>query len=821
MMRNRSAGFALLMGAVALGGCGGGGGSKSASTTAPINSGSTGGVGSGATGNGATVAYAQLTQARADHTATALPQGVLVTGGEAGGKVLASAEVYQNGSWRAAGAMSTPRKGHTATLLSSGKVLICGGQSDVTGQQVLNTSELYDPATGAFTPGPLMQRARSGHVAVAYRQGQKEYVLIAGGASVNGTLASAEVYDVSLGQFVLVTAQCLTDRVDGRALLLPSGKVLIQGGLAGVSPQTLQITPAGAELFDPATQTFTRAGLLGIDRYGASLELLDAGRVLVAGGSSAARIEATAETYDAANNAWANVPVAMNVGREAMASAALPGGGILLAGGAEQAGVSKAVERYDAAQGQFVRLGDLLEARRDHTATRLPNGRILIVGGRNGQASVGTSEEYDPTGAAPATALVPTKPAGGVVTPTPTTPAPTGTPPSILALYPTKGKPGDLITIAGRDFAAHKADNVVLFAGNVRANPLFEVQVKNLPFLGAVQTLVVEVPQGAQTGNVVVLSNNLPSAPKTFTIDMQSGGTPQVLYTLPRRANVGSIVTIFGRNFARPASGNVVRFAGVQASLIGGLTTQSVPFLGNVAVMLVRVPQGAVTGDLTIEANGKVSNGYSFEVPGTTPSTSTTSTSSSSSSSSSTTTSSSSSSSSSTTTGQVTFFTEDFEGSTIRFSQSGSLWEASVPSAGPGRAASGQWCAGTAMSAGSYPANAHGFLISREIDLSQATQAELHFNQFFETDGVDAGRVLVTADQGQTYYLVRPNGGYLQTSIYSPGEGFAGQSGSWLATTVDLSSFLGQRIQVLFEFSADATGAGAGWYVDDVAVTGN
>ena len=59
----------------------------------------------------------------------------------------------------------------------------------------------------------------------------------------------------------------------------------------------------------------------------------------------------------------------------------------------------------------------------------------------------------------------------------------------------------------------------------------------------------------------------------------------------------------------RPASDNTVRFSGVQANMIGGITTQSIPFLGNVAVMLVRVPTGAVTGDLTIEAYGKVSNG--------------------------------------------------------------------------------------------------------------------------------------------------------------------------------------------------------------------
>src|SRR5215471_11024320 len=49
------------------------------------------------------------------------------------------------GTFTATGDMTTARVGHTATLLLDGRVLIVGG--DKTG-----TAELYDPATGAFTP---------------------------------------------------------------------------------------------------------------------------------------------------------------------------------------------------------------------------------------------------------------------------------------------------------------------------------------------------------------------------------------------------------------------------------------------------------------------------------------------------------------------------------------------------------------------------------------------------------------------------------------------------------------------------------------------
>src|SRR5262245_10816975 len=51
-------------------------------------------------------------------------------------------------SWTTTGSMSVPRQDHTATLLSTGKVLVAGGRSSTTTTTSLATAELFDRTTG-------------------------------------------------------------------------------------------------------------------------------------------------------------------------------------------------------------------------------------------------------------------------------------------------------------------------------------------------------------------------------------------------------------------------------------------------------------------------------------------------------------------------------------------------------------------------------------------------------------------------------------------------------------------------------------------------
>ena len=55
--------------------------------------------------------------------------------------------------------MSVARKGHSATPLANGRILIAGGQTDAAGSMVLSACEIYDPVTRNLYPGPRPESA--------------------------------------------------------------------------------------------------------------------------------------------------------------------------------------------------------------------------------------------------------------------------------------------------------------------------------------------------------------------------------------------------------------------------------------------------------------------------------------------------------------------------------------------------------------------------------------------------------------------------------------------------------------------------------------
>ena len=116
--------------------------------------------------------------------------------------------------------------------------------------------------------------------------------------------------------------------------MLPNGQVLVAGGGGDLFP----FYRASAELYDPATGTWTATGSLATGREVHTATLLSNGQVLVAGGFGGNELVlASAELYDPANGTWAPTG-SLATRRELHTATLLPDGNVLVAGGVEPDG---------------------------------------------------------------------------------------------------------------------------------------------------------------------------------------------------------------------------------------------------------------------------------------------------------------------------------------------------------------------------------------------------------------------------------------------------------------------------------------------------
>jgi hypothetical protein len=349
-----------------------------------------------------------MTTARSSHTATLLCNGqVLIAGGSQSTALsravtLASAELYDpaTGTFSPTGDMTTARRVHTATLLRDGRVLIAGGYG--TGNEALASAELYDPSTGAFTAISDMIAARGGHTAILLASGK---VLIVGGYPTPPLHSTpAELYNPDAGAFSATGAYAGDQGCDfcPPAVSLPDSTVLFAG-------------QARAQIYDPVSGAFSLTGTM--DSCYSTAILLATGKVLFAGGEcdEVGRSRA-AELYDPGSGTFARTGD-MTAPRVWHSSTLLPDGTALIAGGETDgctgnfcgfAGSVASAEPYDPSTGIFSPTGDMAAAREGHTATLLKDGRVLLAGGVSYggigifSGSLASAELYNPAAAAPA-----------------------------------------------------------------------------------------------------------------------------------------------------------------------------------------------------------------------------------------------------------------------------------------------------------------------------------------------------------------------------------------------------------------------------------
>ncbi len=288
--------------------------------------------------------------------------------------------------------MLTARAQHSVVALPNGSVLILGGCTNVKGCEggsLSNTTELYDPKTGTFHPGPSMTASRAGGQSATLLP--NGLVLVAGGWGTR-PLASAELYNMATNTFTS-TGSMHSARSDHTATLLPDGKVLLTGGYDGSARQ------ASAEIYDPETGTFNLTGSMGAPRSAHTATSLPDGRVLIVGGDSDQHtVLNSAEIYNPVTGAFTRTGD-MAVVRRKHAAVALQDGRVLVVGGADShdiGGTYASAELYDPKLGTFSATGSMSVGRYKIAAAvaLLKNGKALVAGGND------LAEVYNPqTGA--------------------------------------------------------------------------------------------------------------------------------------------------------------------------------------------------------------------------------------------------------------------------------------------------------------------------------------------------------------------------------------------------------------------------------------
>jgi WD40 repeat protein len=345
------------------------------------------------------VAAGNMVSARTGHLSNLLDDGrVLITGGlNAGGNPTALTELYDylTGNFSPTGSMKVARQHHRSVLLYNGKVLVTGGRPN-SASGVLDSAELYDPVSGTFSLAGNMLRYRRLHRLTPLPNGK---ILITGGLggmsdSANNLMSLAEIYDPATGSFTPAPGNMITPRRGHQTILLHTGKVLIAGGYGSGG-----LLLNAAELYDPDTGTFSATGNMITARV-PFLNRLPNGKILVSCGSDSSGTPIRAlEIYDPATGAFTAAGNLL-VGRDGGRVILLDNGKEILIGGqttADAASVTETAEVYNHLTGRVSPTGSLVTGRRDFVHNGLPNGRILVAGGitTNG-AVLSSAEVYTP-----------------------------------------------------------------------------------------------------------------------------------------------------------------------------------------------------------------------------------------------------------------------------------------------------------------------------------------------------------------------------------------------------------------------------------------
>jgi transglutaminase-like putative cysteine protease len=199
--------------------------------------------------------------------------------------------------------------------------------------------------------------------------------------------------------------------------------------------------------------------------------------------------------------------------------------------------------------------------------------------------------------------------------------------PLIHSIEPRIGRLGDVLTINGENFGSQREESYVTIAGTAPTNSSYIVWQDKL--------ISVRVPEFGEAGLVYVHRKNQKSNPALFSnrelipepvAGADTGASPRISSVEPSSGAIGSLITIMGSNFGSSRENSAAAFSWEAESSAPEETQDSrtieisetelgYEFWGEREIR-VRVPDGAVSGNVEIRTPRGNSRPVFFEVTG-------------------------------------------------------------------------------------------------------------------------------------------------------------------------------------------------------------
>lgn len=291
---------------------------------------------------------------------------------------------------------------------ASDVLVVGGGAGSLTSATGLASSELWDFRRMSMSAGPSMASARALHSAVRLNDGR---VLIIGGVNQNGDpVSSCEIYNPVTNSFSS-TGSMGTSRVMFGVCRLADGRVMVAGGTDALQPDVVTAVQGvldSAEIYNPATGSWSGTSDIADYRMAPALTLLPNGQVMVSGGVEigfffgipvSASSTNNVQRWNPSNGSWSNGPdMAQGRAGHQYNQVRLNDGRILMAGGvnvpsllgAANAAPISGAELYNPTTNSWQTV-NMPTARVLHTATVLSDGRVAVCGGAQGTLTAPTS----------------------------------------------------------------------------------------------------------------------------------------------------------------------------------------------------------------------------------------------------------------------------------------------------------------------------------------------------------------------------------------------------------------------------------------------